>query len=98
VTDDPYARTAFAWARTVLGAVAVTALVVRGLVVAGLPAVTIVVAVLPAAAFLVVGASRTRVLRGHRDAEHWRPAAAAVSAALVGAVALAAIVGVGLSA
>jgi hypothetical protein len=88
VTDDPYARTAFAWARTVLGAVAVTALVVRGLIVAGLPAVTIVVAVLPAAAFLVVGAMRTASLRGHRNADRWRPTAAAGAAALVGIVAL----------
>lgn len=97
MTDDPFARTAYAWARTVLGAVAVTGLVVRGLVVAGLPAVTIAVAVVPAAGFLVVGAARTKLLREHRDADRWRPAAAAASAALVGAVALAAIVGAGLS-
>jgi hypothetical protein len=87
VTDDPYARTAFAWVRTVLGALAVTALVVRGMVIAGLPAVAIVVAVLPAAAFLMVGATRTASLRGHRDAGRWRPAAAAGAATLVGIVA-----------
>lgn len=95
--DDPFARTAYAWARTVLGAVAVSALVVRGLVVAGLPAATIAIAVVPAAGFLAVGAARTRSLREHRNADRWRPNAAAGAAALVGVVALIALVAAGLS-
>lgn len=94
MTDDAYARTSFAWMRTILGSVAVTALVLRGLVVAGVPLWAIAAAAVPAAAFLIVGTGRVRTLRAHRRADEWRPGPAAVVTAIVGLVALVSIIGV----
>lgn len=94
MTDDAYARTSFAWMRTMLGSIAVTALIARGLVIAGVPGWSVALAAIPAVAFLLVGAGRVKSLRGHRRSDEWRPGAVAVVTTIVGLVALVSIVGV----
>lgn len=96
--DDPYGRTGLAWMRTVLGSVVVCALVARGLVIGGMPGWAVAAAMVPAAAFLALGAARIRSLRRQRDAGAWHPGTAAAVTALLGLVALASIAGLASSA
>jgi hypothetical protein len=89
VHDDPVGRTRFAWVRTVLGVLAVTALVERGLLMSGVDAWVLAVALLPGAAFSVAAYARMRVVsadasRGAGDRVVVPATAALVGLALVG--------------
>ncbi|MHB1212270.1 MAG: hypothetical protein ACYC0W_08425 [Candidatus Nanopelagicales bacterium] len=62
--DEPAGRTRMSWMRTLLGVVAVTMLVERGLVVRAAPAGWLAVAAAPALAFAALVAMRARRLAG----------------------------------
>lgn len=84
--DDPAQRTGLAWIRTMLGVVAVTLLVERGLWERSAPVGVLVVPLVPALAFLVVGAARRRVLAAAPPAG---PSGWVVGGAVAGVCALA---------
>lgn len=86
--DEPAGRTRMSWMRTLLGVVAVTVLVERGLVVRSAPAGWLAVAAVPALAFIALAAMRARGLAAPRPLPIGRRAA--VSSALA-VTALAAI-------
>jgi hypothetical protein len=82
--DEPGSRTRQAWLRTSLGMLVVSVLVLRGMVLQGVPAVVVLVALLPAAVFLAVAVARTRSL-GPTESEALRsPAGLLASAAVLG--------------
>jgi uncharacterized membrane protein YidH (DUF202 family) len=89
--DEPGSRTRQAWLRTSLGVMAVTALVVRGMVLQGVPGSLVLASILPAAAFLAVAVVRTRIL-APGESEALRSSAALVTSAA--ALGLALVAGV----
>jgi hypothetical protein len=89
--DEPGSRTRQAWLRTSLGFVAVTALVVRGMVLQGVPGIVVLVTILPAALFLVVAVARTRILAPTESEALRLPAVLVTSAATFGLALLAGV-------
>jgi hypothetical protein len=82
--DEPGSRTRQAWLRTSLGMLVVSVLVLRGMVLQGLPWVVVLVALLPATVFLAVAVARTRSL-GPTESEALRsPAGHLATAATLG--------------
>lgn len=79
--DEIGSRTRQAWLRTSLGVVAVTLLTLRGLVVADADVLVLILAVLPATAFLSAAVIRSsRLQRGQSDAIAPRLVAGVVTA------------------
>jgi hypothetical protein len=91
VHDDPAGRTRFAWMRTVLGALAVTALVERGLILRSADAWVLGLALLPGVALSAIAYVRMRVIAVGRPTAPSRRTMLVATAALGGI----AIVGLG---